>query len=145
MVDVHDVVADLDGVQLFQRHGKFAGTRAVALERVLVETVENLVVGEDAHPCLMVDKTLVERAGDGREGDVVAAVFEDGPQAGNLLLGVAENQYLIAILQEFGEGGGDEVEVFVVDALWRAVEVGRGAGAAAAQRVVLVHVRGSER
>ena len=65
VVDVHDVVAYLDGLQLFERQGELARAGAVAFEGVFVETVENLMVGEDARLGDVVDKALVEGAQDG--------------------------------------------------------------------------------
>ena len=46
VVDVHHVVAHLKLLYLFQRQGHLAAACLVALQVVLVEAVENLVVGK---------------------------------------------------------------------------------------------------
>ena len=48
MVGVDYVVARLDVGQFLEAQGQLAGTGSLALERILVEAVENLMVGEDA-------------------------------------------------------------------------------------------------
>ena len=89
VVEVDYVVARFDGSKLLEREGEFAGAGAVALEGVFVEAVENLMVGEDAHPGFGVAETLVECGEYRGERDGVAAVSEDGPQSLDLFLGVA--------------------------------------------------------
>ena len=104
MVDVHDVVADLDGLQFLEGEGEFARAGAVALEGVFVEAVENLVVGEDTDLAYMVYEALVESAEDGLEGDFVTAVFEYGTQTRELLVRVAEDVYAVALGGEIAQG-----------------------------------------
>ena len=61
MVFVDNVVASLYLVQFLERQRKFARSCPLALEVVLVEAVKNLMVGEDAHLPVVVDKTFVQR------------------------------------------------------------------------------------
>ena len=54
MIDVHHVVAHLKLLNLLQRQRHLAAAGLVALQVVFVETVENLVVCEEAEPEVMV-------------------------------------------------------------------------------------------
>ena len=100
VVDVDDVVAILNLGELAQRHGELARAGAVALEGVLVEAVENLVVGEDTELCGVVDETLVEGAFHGFEAYVVATVGKNGAEALKLAVVVAEDEEPVALGHE---------------------------------------------
>ncbi len=78
VVDMDDVVAGLNRRKLFEREGELARPCAVALERVFVEAVENLMVGEEASFQPVVDKTLVEGRRRRGEGYLLLAFVEDG-------------------------------------------------------------------
>ena len=82
------VVIDLDLVQFLEREGEFAGTRLVGTETVFVETVEDLMIGEEADMRLVVDKPLVESGVDGSERYPVATVGEYGSETFGLVRGV---------------------------------------------------------
>lgn len=56
--------------------GELARAGAIAFEAVLVESVEDLVVGEHARARLVVDKAFVDGAEHRGEVDVVAPVGE---------------------------------------------------------------------
>ena len=89
MVGMHHVVAGSELVQLLQRESHLAATCLVALEVVLVEAVEKLVVGEDAQAQCVVGKALVQGLLHRGEGDAVSPILEDGADAVCLLLAVA--------------------------------------------------------
>ena len=89
VVDVHYVVARLDGTQLFERKREFARAGTVALECVFVETVKYLMVGKHTHLQPFVAEPFVEGRRHRGKRDVVAAVGEDGFQTFNLFLAVA--------------------------------------------------------
>ncbi len=127
VVDMNHVVADLDLAELFKRQRHLARPCTLALERVFVEAVEYLVVSEHTPPGRVVYKSLVKRVQRGCESDVVAAVFEDYPQAVKLLFIVAEDIDGIPLRGEALEIIGDDVEVFVIDALRRTFEIERPA------------------
>ena len=90
VVDVDDVVAGRELVQLFQREGELAAPCLVAFKVELVEAVEQLMVREEADAQRLVGETFVYRLVDGGEGEVVSPVLEDRADAGGLLLYVAQ-------------------------------------------------------
>ncbi len=67
VIDVDEVVADFHFLQLFHRERHFPLSGALALERELVEAVENLVVCEETGLQVVVDETLVQCFIDSRE------------------------------------------------------------------------------
>ena len=87
-----------------------------------METVKYLVVGEDTHLEVVIDKALVQRAQHGLKADVVAAVLKDVAQALDLLGAVAQDEQAVAAGDEVAERLPDEVKVLVVDALWLEVQ-----------------------
>ena len=119
---MNDVVALLNLVEFLERKGQLARAGTVALEVILVETVKNLVVGEDAHLQVIVHKALVQCAQHGLKGDGVTAVFKDVAQALNLLGTVTQDEQPVTTRQEVGERLPDEVKVLVIDALGLAVQ-----------------------
>ena len=60
MIDMYHEVANLKLLDLLQREGHLTTAGLVALEVILMETVENLVVGEEADAQIVVGKTLME-------------------------------------------------------------------------------------
>ena len=113
VVDMDHVVARLELVELLQREGHLAATCLVALEVILMETVEYLVVREEAGAEGMVSETLVERTVDRREGNVVAPLVEDGTQTVGLLHAVGQYINGVVLVKELPKHGGDHVEVLV--------------------------------
>ena len=128
VVDVHHIVAHLELVELLERQSHLARAGAVAAEGVLVEAVEYLMVGEDAGAGGGVGKSLVEGVFDRGESDAVAAIFKYYAQALKLAGVVAQYAQAVTLADEAGEIFGDEVEIFVVQALWAAAEVECGVG-----------------
>ena len=61
MIDMHHEVADLELLDLLQRESHLTTTGLIALQVVLMETVEDLVVGKDTDMQVVVRKPLVER------------------------------------------------------------------------------------
>ena len=60
MIHMHHIVAHLELLNLLQRQRHLTTTGLVALEVVLMEAVENLMVGEEARFQVVVGKALVE-------------------------------------------------------------------------------------
>lgn len=108
--------------------GELARAGAIAFEAVLVESVEDLMVGEHARARLVVDKAFVDGAEHRGEVDVVAPVGEYHFQAFDLLLAVAEYAQAVTVGEQSGERFADKLEILVVDSLRRAAEVDRRAG-----------------
>ncbi len=103
VVDMDYVVAGLDAAQFLEAHGQLAAAGAVRAQLVAVETVEYLVVGEQAHAVERVYKPLVQRRFHRREGDVVAALGEYGAQTLVLVRIVAEYEERIPLGEQPGE------------------------------------------
>ena len=127
VVDVYDVVADLELLEFLQREGHLAGACALAAEVVLVEAVEDLVVGEEAHLQGVVDESCVECPGDGGEAHsslrlplawmLRECCFEDDFQAVGLLGRVGQHVESVAFVLVVLEGLRQQVEVLVEDGL----------------------------
>ena len=130
VVGVYYIVARAELVELLERQGHLATAGTVALEVVLVKTVEQLVVGEDAQVQGVVGKAFVQGTVYGSELYVVAPFFEDVVQAVGLFLAVAANEQGIALLHVLLEAVGHEVEVLVEDGLRRGIEQEGGIGGA---------------
>ena len=67
MIDMHHEIANLKLLDLFESKGHLSTAGLVALEVVFVETVENLVVGEDTDFEVVVGETVVEGFADGNK------------------------------------------------------------------------------
>lgn len=145
VVEVHDIVAYLDLAQLLERQGEFARAGAVALEGVFVEAVENLMVGEDADFGLMVYKAFMKCALYGLEVDFVATVGKDFAQSVELPGVVGEYEQPVALALEARERVGNQVEILVIYALGRTVEVNhRRAAFFLCRHLVVAWLGGSE-
>ena len=103
VVYVHYVVARLDLVQLLEAERHAAAAGAVGFQRVVVEAVEYLMVGEETAFRPAVDEALMKRRLYGSEDDVVAAVLEYLLQAVGLTRRVAQHHYAVSLGQEVGE------------------------------------------
>ena len=100
-VYVYDEVAWLHLLQLLHGECHLAGPCGVAAQAVLVETVEYLVVGEEADAQRVVGESVVKRVVYGGEGEILALGFhligvEDVAQTACLLLTVGEDVELVA-------------------------------------------------
>ena len=90
VIDVHNVVARGELVQFLERKADLSATSLVALEAVLVETVEDLVIGEKRHVEIVVDEALVNGPVDGGEGQALVPVLKDHPDTVGLFLLVGQ-------------------------------------------------------
>ena len=88
VIHVHHIVADIELLKLFQRQGDLSAACLVAPQVILVETVENLVVGEKACLQVVVGKTGMQSLVHGRELDARSLLLENSRQAVGLLRGV---------------------------------------------------------
>ena len=70
MIDMHDIVAYLKLLYLLQRQGNLATTGLIRAQIILVETIENLMVGKDTKLQIVIGKAFVERAFYAVEQDV---------------------------------------------------------------------------
>ena len=123
MVDMHDIVAGFDLLQLLETEGELAAAGTVALQVVFVETVEDLMVGEETDFRVVVHESLMDSAVDGRELDLVAPVFEDGLETLVLIGGVGEYEDAVAVVEELRERVGYQREILVVKGLEGGMEL----------------------
>ena len=130
VVHVNHVVAQLELLNLLQRQGHLATACLVALQVVLVEAVEDLVVGEEAHPQVVVDEALVQRAVYGSEKRRVVSGEGQENLLQPLVLLLAVGQYVDGVPLQLIvlEGLGEQVEVLVEERLGRCVEADAGLG-----------------
>ena len=128
VIDVDDVVADVELHQFLDAHGNLARTCTVGTQTVLVEAVEDLVVGKVALEAVVVDESLMDGTRDADELEVFASVLEDGLDAVELLGRVAEDVDGVALEGIALEVLADEVEVLVPLGLWGGVELDDGMG-----------------
>ena len=119
---MHHVVANLELLNLFQRQGYLAAAGLVALQVVLVETVEYLVVGEQAEAQVVVYEALVQRLVDGGEADVLVFFGEDVAQTLVLLLTVGQHVELVAFQSVVLQRLLQQVEVLVEERLRRSLK-----------------------
>ena len=70
VIYMNDIVANLELLQFLQRQRHLATTGTVAAQVVLMEAVEDLVVGEHAHLQVVVGKACMEGLGDGGKGNI---------------------------------------------------------------------------
>ena len=126
MVDMHYVIADFDLVQLLERHGHASAAGLVAVQGVVVEAVEYLMVGEIARLPVIVDEAFMDGRFDGSECDLVAAVFEDVLQSLGLTRRIAEHEQAVSLVDEARETVGYQFEIFMIQSLWRCVEYDAG-------------------
>ena len=132
VVDVDHVVAHLELLQLLQCQCHLARACLVALQVVLVEAVEYLVVGHQTEAQVVVDESFVERLVD----TFKLSLVHDLAQSLNLLLTVGQHAELIALEGVVAEGLAQQVEVLVEQRLGRDVEAERclrGGGGAMAE------------
>ena len=124
MIDMDHEVADFELLDLLQRERHLTTAGLVALQVVLMETVEDLMIGEETDAQVVVGKTLMERLVNWRKSHI-----GDSPRCENflqtfvLLLAVGEDIDLIALQEIIFEGFRQQVEVLVKEGLDGDVEV----------------------
>ena len=125
VVDMDDIVPCLYGGKFLEREGQFSGAGAVALEGIFVETVENLVIGEKAPFRTVVNESFMESSRGRSEGDFFLPLLENGMKAHGLFLRVRQEVNAVPLPEEFQEGGGDKVEILMIQSLGGTAEVKR--------------------
>ena len=60
VVDMHDIVANLELLNLLQRQCYLAATGLVGAQVILMEAVEDLMVGEDAEVLVVVNEACMK-------------------------------------------------------------------------------------
>ena len=115
VVYVYYEIAYLKLLNLLQRKGHLAATCLVALQVVLVETVENLMVGKVADAQVVIGKALVQGVvnGNKRKRIVFTLTTQDVLQSFVLLLTVGQYAELIAFKHIVLKGLRKKSEVLV--------------------------------
>lgn len=130
MVDVDNVVADFELLKFFECQCYFAVACFVVFEVVLVEAVEDLVVGEKGSFSVVVDESFVDGVVYGGEKDVVdlcvSHFLKDVFQSLYLFFAVCKDTDVVACVDELVARVGYETEVFVEEWLDFGVEVDGG-------------------
>ena len=91
MIDVDDVIANGELIQLLERQGDFSATCLIAPEIVLVETIKELMVREETNFQGVVGESFVNGLVDRCEGNGVASVFKYGSDTVGLFFRIAQN------------------------------------------------------
>ena len=124
VIDMHHEVANLELLDLLQRERHLTTTGLVALQVVLMETVEDLMIGKETDAEVVVGKALVERLFNRRKSHIGDCPrCENFLQAFVLLLAVGEDIDLIALQEIVFEGFRQQVEVLVEEGLDGDMEV----------------------
>ena len=97
MIHMHYIVAYLELLDLFQRQGHLATTRLVALEVVLMETVEYLVVCKEADAQVIIGKALMKRLIYRRKDESLILRLKDLLQTFVLFLAIGKDIDLVAL------------------------------------------------
>ena len=122
---MHYIVARLKLTELLERDSHLTTARLVATQVILVETVEDLMVGEACHAHRRVGKSPVNGLVYRHEGYVTSTLLEDGLQALRLLGAVGEDIELVATSDEVGERLLHQLKVLMEERLRRGFEVHR--------------------
>ena len=93
-----------------------------------METVEQLMIGEETEMQFVVDKALVQSLVYWGERYILSFILEYVGNALCLFFAVAQYIQFISVLQQRGERFADKVEIFVINRLRRTVERQGGAG-----------------
>ena len=125
MVHVYHVVARFKLAYLFQCERHFAAACPVGAQAVLVEAVEDLVVGEDAEAQVVVDEPLVDGLLHWGERHFLPSVIggEDVFQSLQLFDAVGQHIDAVALRQVVGEALAEQVEILVEQRLLGGLEV----------------------
>ena len=78
VIYVNHIIADVKLLKFFQRKSHFAAPRLIAAEVILMETVENLMVGEKARLEVVVGKPGVQSTVHGSKVDTRSLFRENG-------------------------------------------------------------------
>ena len=97
MIHMHHIVAYLELLDLLQRQRHLATTRLVALEIVLMETVEYLVVCKEANAQVIIGKALMKRLIDRRKDESLILRLKDLLQTFVLFLTIGKDIDLVAL------------------------------------------------
>ena len=122
MVCMYHIIAKLKLIQLLQTLCYLATSCLVALEVILMETVENLMIGKDTHPLFIIHKTFVDGLLNSSKLNVITPILEDGLDAFRLLLTITTYKQPIAIQQIALQSFAQQIKILVEDGLHIRIE-----------------------
>ena len=123
MIHMHHIVAYLELLDLLQRECHLTTAGLVALEVVFMETVEDLMIGEETDAEIIVSKSFVKSLIDRRKDNILSHFGKDILQTLVLFLAVGEDIDLIALQQIILKGLGEQVEILMEERLHRDMEL----------------------
>ena len=123
VIHVNEEVANLQFLQFLHRERHLARACLLVLQRELVETIENLVVGEKTSPQVVVGEAFVERVVNGDERLPFALLRrQEFPESFVLLGAVGQDIEFVAVLGIVGKRLRHQFHVFMEQRLWRRME-----------------------
>ena len=111
MVDVHDVISDVEGIQVVD--GQLLALLDRATQADPVEAVENLVVCITADLFRLVDEARMDIFSHDKFRQQTPFLCQDGPEPIHLRLFLAENIHPVIVFQFLADIGRKQFEIFV--------------------------------
>ena len=130
VVDVDDIVADVEGTEFAESDALLLLTHIVIAERHLLEAVEDLVIGIETDPCLLIDKAGVESDVQLGIGELALSLAEDGAEALELAAIVGDEENLVGIGRLVVNIVFEEVEILLEEGLRDGLPIEIGLGLA---------------
>ena len=90
MIDMYDIIAGRELVQLLQRQREFSTSCFIAFQVEFMKAVEQLVIREKADTQGLIGKTFMNGLVDGGKRYVVSPILKNGPDTGCLLFYIAQ-------------------------------------------------------
>ena len=125
-IHMYDVVARFHLLQFLHRQRHLTVARRIGAEVILMETVENLMVGEEAQFQGIIGKTLMQRMVHGNKLYSGFSIRENILQTLLLLLTVRQNIQFIVFQQIFLQGRNQQFKVLMEQGLGRNLTVHGG-------------------
>ena len=123
MIHMHHIVANLKLLDLLQRKCHLTTAGLIALQVVLMETVEDLMIGEETDTEIIVSKAFVEGLIYWRKDNILSHFGKDILQTLVLFLTIGEDVDLIPLQQIVLKGLGKQVKILMEERLHRNMEL----------------------
>ena len=85
MINMHQIIAQLKLIQLFERHHYFSLTCFIGFELIFVKTVENLMIGVTQHRQIVIDKTFVQSIFNRLKMNIITPIIKNRSDSISLL------------------------------------------------------------
>ena len=123
VIHMYHIVTNLKLLDLLQRECHLTTTGLITLQVVLMETVEDLMIGEETDTEIIVGKAFVKCLFDGCEDDILSHFGKDILQTLVLFLTIGEDVDLIPLQQIVLKGLGKQVKILMEERLHRNMEL----------------------